>query len=155
MNKRPQRHGPNILIDIAPRLKYDERKIRVAMMRKLLLIFSLLLITMTAPAAAIADGVPFSGKYMVGADPVTGRNQQVDLSWEQLCLSTGYELQIAKDPDFTLSMNPAINSSASISAVTGSILLLMDDTNMTARLPGSRPAHCPRLAPSTGGGYAR
>ncbi|MBN1690702.1 MAG: hypothetical protein JW901_06745, partial [Dehalococcoidia bacterium] len=29
-------------------------------------------------------------KYLVGADPVTGRNQQVDLAWEQLCLSTGY-----------------------------------------------------------------
>ena len=34
---------------------------------------------------------------LVGADPVTGRNQQIDLSWEQLCLSTVYELQIAKD----------------------------------------------------------
>jgi hypothetical protein len=36
-------------------------------------------------------------KALVGADPVTGRNQQIDLSWEQLCLSTVYELQVAKD----------------------------------------------------------
>jgi len=113
------------------------------MMRKLLPILSMLLITMIAPAAAIADGVPSAGKYMVGADPVTGRNEQVDLAWEQLCLSTAYELQIAKDPDFTLRVNPAMNSSASISAVTGSILLLMDDTNMTAPAawipPGALP----------------
>jgi hypothetical protein len=41
-------------------------------------------------------------KYLVGADPVTGRNQQIDLTWEQLCLSTLYELDIAKDAGFTL-----------------------------------------------------
>ena len=48
-------------------------------------------------------------QYRTGADPVTGRNQQVDLAWEQLCLATGYELQIAKDKDFTLRINPAVN----------------------------------------------
>ena len=48
-------------------------------------------------------------KFLVGADPVTGRNQQVDLSWEQLCLSTGYELQIAKDQNFTLRIDPSVN----------------------------------------------
>jgi len=41
-------------------------------------------------------------KFLVGADPVTGRNQQIDLSWEQLCLATIYQLDIAKDKDFTL-----------------------------------------------------
>ena len=49
-------------------------------------------------------------QFLVGADPVTGRNQQIDLAWEQLCLAPGYELQIAKDKDFTLRINPAINS---------------------------------------------
>jgi len=39
---------------------------------------------------------------LVGADPVTGRSQQIDLSWEQLCLSTVYQLDIAKDSAFTL-----------------------------------------------------
>ncbi len=28
-------------------------------------------------------------QFLVGADPVSGRNQQIDLTWEQLCLSTG------------------------------------------------------------------
>jgi hypothetical protein len=41
-------------------------------------------------------------KYLVGADPVTGSNQQIDLAWEQLCLSTVYELDVAKDANFTL-----------------------------------------------------
>jgi len=82
-------------------------------------------------------------KYLVGADPVTGRNQQVDLSWEQLCLSTGYELQIGKNKDFTLRINPEINSAAKIASVTGSIMLDMDSTNMTSPAawlaPGSLP----------------
>jgi hypothetical protein len=70
-------------------------------------------------------------QYRTGADPVTGRNGQVDLAWEQLCLATGYELQIAKDQDFTLRINPAFNGSGVISAVNGSIILNMDSTNMT------------------------
>lgn len=38
----------------------------------------------------------------VGVDPVTGRNQDIGFEWEQLCLSTAYQVQIAKDPGFTL-----------------------------------------------------
>jgi len=68
---------------------------------------------------------------LVGADPVTGRNQQVDLSWEQLCLSTVYDLQIAKDKAFTLRINPAISNARNIQAVTGSIRASMDEVNMT------------------------
>jgi len=68
---------------------------------------------------------------LVGADPVTGRNQQIDLSWEQLCLSTVYDLQIAKDKLFTLRIDPAISSSRNIQAVTGSIRATMDEVNMT------------------------
>jgi hypothetical protein len=41
-------------------------------------------------------------KFLIGSDPVTGRNQQIDLSWEQLCLATVYQLDLAKDKDFTL-----------------------------------------------------
>ena len=70
-------------------------------------------------------------KALVGADPVTGRNQQIDLSWEQLCLSTVYELQVAKDAAFTLRVNPAISNLSNIAAVTGSILAVMDEVNMT------------------------
>ena len=70
-------------------------------------------------------------KALVGADPVTGRNQQIDLSWEQLCLTTVYELQVAKDATFTLRINPAISNLNNIAAVTGSILATMDEVNMT------------------------
>ena len=82
-------------------------------------------------------------KYLIGADPVTGRNQQVDLAWEQLCLATGYELQVAKDKDFTLRINPAVNSAGTISAVTGSILLDMDSTNMTSPAAWIAPGALP------------
>jgi hypothetical protein len=86
-------------------------------------------------------------QFLVGADPVTGRNAQIDLSWEQLCLAIWYQLQIAKDKDFTLRVNPTINwgngSTGVISAVTGSILLKMDAGNNTSPAawipPGSLP----------------
>ncbi len=68
---------------------------------------------------------------LVGADPVTGRNQQIDMSWEQLCLSTVYELQIAKDQAFSMRINPAVSNSRNIRAVTGSIQASMDEVNMT------------------------
>ncbi len=86
--------------------------------------------------------------FMTGADPVTGRNGQIDLSWEQLCLSTWYQLQIAKDKDFTERINPAINYAGNggpgnIAAVNGSILLMMDSTNSTSPAawipPGALP----------------
>jgi hypothetical protein len=38
----------------------------------------------------------------LGFDPVSGRNQEVDLRWEQLSLANAYELEIAADEDFSL-----------------------------------------------------
>lgn len=38
----------------------------------------------------------------VGVDPVTGRNSSVDLRWEDYCYSSDYQVQIARDPAFTL-----------------------------------------------------
>ena len=38
----------------------------------------------------------------VGCDPVSGRNQEVNLDWEQLSLSNQYEIQIAKDDQFSI-----------------------------------------------------
>jgi hypothetical protein len=38
----------------------------------------------------------------VSSDPVSGQSGEVDLGWEQLCLSSEYQVQIAKDPDFTI-----------------------------------------------------
>ena len=98
------------------------------------------LLSAAMPCAAGAE----DGKYLTGADPVTGRNEQIDLSWEQLCLTTVYQLQIAKDRDFTLRINPAINNpNGAVTAVTGSMLLIMDETNMTSPAawipPGALP----------------
>ena len=42
-----------------------------------------------------------------GCDPVSGRNQEVDLKWEQLSLADAYEIQIAKSKDFTLRITEA------------------------------------------------
>jgi hypothetical protein len=83
------------------------------------------------------------GPSDVGCDPVTGRNQQADLSWEQLSLSDRYDLQLAKDPAFTLRIDPAISNSDSISSVTGSIHIMTDPVNVTSPAvwlsPGSLP----------------
>jgi hypothetical protein len=86
-------------------------------------------------------------KFLIGADPVTGRNQQIDLSWEQLCLSTAYQLQIAKDANFTLRINPAANTNLAIAAITDAsgigLIMQMDATNMTSPAmwiaPGALP----------------
>jgi len=83
-------------------------------------------------------------QYLVGADPVTGRNQQVDLSWEQLCLSTVYQLQLAKDAAFTLRINPAMNNQwGAVTSVVGSMLLTMDATNMTSPAAWIAPGALP------------
>ena len=39
-----------------------------------------------------------TGPSEVGCDPVSGRNSQVDLLWEQLSLSDRYELQLSQGP---------------------------------------------------------
>ena len=112
-------------------------------MRLLLLTLLLTALLFTAaPPAAMADSGQVE-KYLTGADPVTGRNGQIDLSWEQLCLSTVYQLEIAKDKDFTLRINPSINSAGHISAVTGAILLVMDETNMTSPAAWIAPGALP------------
>ena len=39
---------------------------------------------------------------IVSYDPVTGRNKDIGFTWEQLCLADEYQIQIAKDPAFTM-----------------------------------------------------
>ena len=39
---------------------------------------------------------------MVNVDPATGRSASVDMRWEDYCLSSKYQVQIARDPLFTL-----------------------------------------------------
>jgi len=82
-------------------------------------------------------------QFLIGADPVTGRNQQIDLSWEQLCLSTVYQLQVAKDAAFTLRINPAMSNVTTINTVTGSLLMTMDDVNMTSPAAWIAPGALP------------
>jgi hypothetical protein len=48
------------------------------------------------------SGPVTDGPDTVGCDPVSGRNQEVNLPWQQLSLSNQYELQIAKDDHFTI-----------------------------------------------------
>ena len=43
-----------------------------------------------------------SDETMIGSDPVSGQSQEIDLSWEDFCLSSQYQVQIAKDPNFTI-----------------------------------------------------
>jgi hypothetical protein len=44
---------------------------------------------------------------VIGCDPVSGRNQEVILSWQQLSLADAYEVEIAKDEDFSLRITEA------------------------------------------------
>ncbi len=57
--------------------------------------------TPTAPPAEVEPSGCGEGQT-AGKDPVSGGSQQVDFPWEQLCLSSDYQLQIAKDPEFTI-----------------------------------------------------
>jgi len=53
-------------------------------------------------AMVTATVIPDENKNLVNIDPVTGRNDKFDLRWEQLCLASEYQVQIAKDPNFAL-----------------------------------------------------
>jgi hypothetical protein len=64
-------------------------------------------ISATAPKQEASGGsVPATAtppdNTAIGNDPVSGQNEEVDLLWEQLCLSSEYQVQIAKDPGFTI-----------------------------------------------------
>jgi len=41
-------------------------------------------------------------KTLIGCDPVSGRAQEVNLCWEQLCVADAYDIEIAKSADFTI-----------------------------------------------------
>ena len=38
---------------------------------------------------------------LIGSDPVSGRNESIDFTWEQLCLADEYQIQIAKNRGFS------------------------------------------------------
>jgi hypothetical protein len=41
-------------------------------------------------------------KALIGCDPVSGRSQEVNLCWEQLCIADAYDIEIAKKDDFAI-----------------------------------------------------
>jgi len=47
------------------------------------------------------------GNSLVYCDPVTGRNAQVDLRWEQLSLADAYQVEVGKDKWFDLAVSEA------------------------------------------------
>ena len=51
---------------------------------------------------AVSYGSYSNDSNLIGCDPVTGRNASVDMAWEQFCLSSQYQVQVARDPGFTL-----------------------------------------------------
>jgi len=51
---------------------------------------------------------PASGSF-IGADPVTGRSQQIDIKWRPLQDIFGYDILMAKDVNFTLLLTQNIN----------------------------------------------
>jgi len=63
--------------------------------------------------------------------PVSGRNQRVDLAWEQLSLADRYELQVAREIDLTPKFNPDMDSEDNIRSVIGSVPINTDDVNVT------------------------
>jgi hypothetical protein len=48
------------------------------------------------PALITAD------KTLIGCDPVSGRAGEVNLCWEQLCVASDYDIEIAKNADFSI-----------------------------------------------------
>ena len=51
--------------------------------------------------SSITVTVTSTDDTLIGCDPVSGRNQEIDFTWEQFCLSSQYQVQIATDPGFT------------------------------------------------------
>ena len=64
---------------------------------------------------AFTDTLAGDGSHLIspaygadlGCDPVSGRNQDIGLGWEQLSLAEAYEVEIAGDEDFSLRISEA------------------------------------------------
>jgi hypothetical protein len=53
-------------------------------------------IAKVGPTLTMEDGT------IIGCDPATGRNQEVNFTWEQLCIADEYDIQISKDERHSL-----------------------------------------------------
>jgi len=63
---------------------------------------------------------------LIGADPVTGRSQQVDFKWRPLRDIFGYDVLIAKDVNFTLPLSQQLNMTP-VDDVTGAWIVTPAD----------------------------
>jgi len=57
--------------------------------------------THAADSPSVDSNVP-PGDSIISSDPVSGQSEEVDLRWQELCMSSEYQVQIAKDPNFTI-----------------------------------------------------
>jgi len=58
--------------------------------------------TFTDCMAKVGPTLTMEDGTLIGCDPVSGRNQEINFTWEQLCLAYGYDIEIAKDENFVL-----------------------------------------------------
>ena len=89
------------------------------------------------PALITEDGM------LIGCDPVSGRAQEVDLRWEQLCVAVAYDIEIAKDEGFTIKVIdwaselacPAASPASLIDFGNGGFLVPQDITRPACFIP--------------------
>jgi hypothetical protein len=72
-------------------------------------------IAKVGPTLTMDDGT------IIGCDPATGRNQEVNFTWEQLCIANWYQFVLAKDNAMTQAM---VSASLSPFQVTSPALIL-------------------------------
>ena len=54
------------------------------------------------PQLVMSEGIT------IGCDLVTGRNRTIDFKWEQLCIASDYQIQIARDKEFSAPIDTGI-----------------------------------------------
>ena len=57
-------------------------------------------------------------KTLIGCDPVSGRAQEINLCWEQLCIANAYDIEIGKDTNFTIKVIDWVTEAAPGGAAT-------------------------------------
>ena len=52
--------------------------------------------------AKVGPALTTEDEMLIGCDPVSGRAQEIDLCWEQLCVAAAYDIEVAKNEDFSI-----------------------------------------------------
>ncbi len=92
------------------------------------------------PALITAD------KTLIGCDPVSGRAQEVNLCWEQLCVADHYDIEIAKSAAFTIKIIDWVAENACTP-----LLAPADVTQPCAFFPAGGAAMAAATGTTTGG----